>query len=124
MADTAKGVGYTGDFALLNPPPVLRDEDGQYCCPLPIFDREWADDDTVTTTKRLCGEVLAVEWHIVTIVPDHDGTDAVIEAKDAGGWALWSAWKLACPNGHVLATSADSNGSEDAQPFDARKVWG
>lgn len=115
---------YEGDFRLLNPFPVLRDEDGEYHCPMPMLAREFHDDDTVTTTRALCGEPLGVEWTLHCPVPDHDGAESVITPESVGKWAVWSAWKLACAYGHVVMTSADGVFTEDPQPFDSRQVFG
>lgn len=115
---------HTGDFVLLNPLPLLRDEDGQYHCPAPIWNRSYVGDtDDVVVEQAMCGEVLEVCFTLHCPVPEHDGDNAVIETLDAGGWAIWSSWELRCPHGHVLATSAETDGSEDAQPFDSRRHW-
>jgi hypothetical protein len=111
---------YEGDFALLNPLPVLTDEDGTYHCPMPVWNRTWDDNDNVTTAKALCGEEMWVEWRMVCPVPE---APDVIEAKDAGTWAYGSSWELKCCNGHVVATSAETDGREDAQAFDPRRIW-
>lgn len=115
---------YTGDFALLNPFPMLRDEDGTYHCPMPMLRQEWDEDDNRTVTKVMCGEELHVEWTLITPVSDHDSNEPVIEAKDASAWAIASWWEMKCVHGHVLMTSADGDGREDAQPFDSRQAFG
>lgn len=122
---TAHHDHYAGDFRLLNPPPILRDEDGEYHCPLPIFERDLTDDsDEPKRHKAMCGEPMQVVWTLVCPVPDHVGNDPVIKAEDASKWANWSTWKLECAHGHVLVTSADAYGGEEAQPFDSRLVFG
>jgi hypothetical protein len=116
---------YEGDFRFFNPPPILRDEDGEYRCPLPIFERDLDDDsDEPGRHKAMCGESMQVVWTVVCPVPDHDSDQPVIRSEDASGWAIWSSWKLECAHGHVLVTSADAYGGEDAQPFDSRLVFG
>lgn len=113
---------HSGDFRLLNPFPVLTDEDGEYHCPMPIVIREIDAYDHVTYTKALCGEVLHVAWSLVCPIPDPG--DTIKDAQAAGEWAVASWWELKCSNGHVLLTSADGNGDQDPQPFDMLKLFG
>lgn len=117
---------YTGDFALLNPFPCLTDEDGTFHCPMPSLNRTWDDDDDwekCTTHKALCGEELGVVWTLHCPVPDLDDNTTITQG-DCGKWALFSRWELRCSAGHVLQTSHDDDGRDEASPFDSRHVFG
>lgn len=112
---------YVGDFAMLRPLPVLRDEDGEYHCPMPVMNPTFtADDEEGPRVRAMCGEPLQLLWELFCPVPDYDGELPVMTVENAGGWAVWGHWALRCSNGHVLATSAETDHSEMSQPFDAR----
>jgi hypothetical protein len=114
---------HQGDFALLNPFPYLTNEDGEVHCPMPLMARSYeGDEETPTFTKALCGEPLAVVWTLYCPVPDPG--DRIEDAKSAGEWAYASSWELQCGHGHVLLTSVDRYGSDDAQPFDVQALFG
>lgn len=114
---------YRGDFKMLNPIPVLTDEDGQFHCPMPMLQRTFADNDTATTKRVMCGEEMFVRWTLHCPVPDLNGNEAMTQ-QNSGEWAVAGHWELRCAHGHVLMTSADGDGWEDAQPFVTREAFG
>lgn len=121
----ADSVGrYRGDFALLNPLPVLRDENGTYHCPLPIMRRSWTDSDAENLERAMCGEDLMLIWHLACSVPDHDGQETTITPETSAAWANYFQWELKCCSGHVLASSEDGSGLDDCIPFDSRHWFG
>lgn len=127
MADRPQVPGgareYQGDFALLNPWPYLTNEDGEVHCPMPMMARSFeGDEEHPRFTKALCGEVLSVVWTLYCPVPDPG--DRIEDAKSAAEWANVTEWELKCPHGHVLMTSADAYGSDEAQPFDVQTLFG
>ncbi len=110
-------------WGALHPLLFVRDGRGEYLCPMAMMvHRSRDEDDDARRVKVPCGEILRIHWQVVTPVPDHDSNEPVMEVGVAWTRALWSSWDLKCPNGHVLATSAQSD-SDTAQPFDARHWW-
>lgn len=100
---------------------TLRNENGEYHCPMPVWQREFDEDDNETVTKVLCGEELQVDWTVVTPIPDEG---QVIKPNEASEWAVWSRWELRCPRGHVLSTSDNDRGDDTPMAFDPRLMFG